>query len=133
MLEDFLKGKPLNERLARLKEAGDEDDPEPVEEAPESPIDDADREQIRRLLTHAGWQVLLKLLDMQLNSQEDAARRDSLNSPLQRANEIALKWAQLAADKNARNKIVALAESEAETLKATKAKKKNGGTLVNHG
>lgn len=130
-LDDFLQGKPLNERMKRLM-AGEEDEDEVAAEetttkgnvsyADETPLTDNERRHLERLMTSAGWQVLLKLLDTELRHREDAARRDSLCSPLTRKDEIVAGWAELVADQKARHKIVALIEAEVEVLKAKKRK-----------
>jgi hypothetical protein len=133
-LEDYLLGKPLSDRMARLmrgddeEETGEEAAPRRENYADGTPITDQDRDHLRRMLTSAGWQVLVKLLDTSLQRQEDAARQDSLRSPLSRKDEIATQWADLAANKKARNEIVILAEGEIEKLKAAKAKKKSCAT-----
>jgi hypothetical protein len=125
-LEDYLAGKPVNEDMARLMRGVEAQDNQ--EEAAESasgrmnyadgmPVTRADREHLRRMLVGAGWQVLLKLLDTRLQHQEDAARKTSLDRPLTRKDEVAAAWAEFAADKEARNRIVALAEGEVEKLK----------------
>lgn len=128
-LEDFLERKPLNERMGRLMRG--EDEP-PEDQAPPprrtyfdgSPVTDQERKHLQRLLTSAGWQVLLKLLDTEIRGQEDAARRTSLNDPLQHKDEIVAAWASLASNQQARNKIVELAEGEVGKLQATvKAKR----------
>lgn len=135
-LDNFLQGKPLNERMKRLM-AGEEDDPEVEEEttpqrdisyADDAPLTDNDRRHLERLKTSVGWQVLLKLLDTGLRHLEDAARRDSLRSPLTRKDEIVAAWAELAADQKARHKIVALIEAEVQALKAKNRKCDSGTT-----
>lgn len=136
-LEEFLQGKPLNERLKRLMQGEDEDTEVAAEEttsqrnvsyADETPLTDNDRRHLERLTTSAGWQVLLKLLDTELRHREDAARRDSLRSPLTRKDEIVAGWAELVADQKARYKIVALVETAVEALKAKKRKCDSGTT-----
>jgi hypothetical protein len=138
-LEEFLQGKPLNERIKRLM-AGEEDDADEVaaEETTTAqrnisyadgvPLTDNDRRHLERLTTTHGWQVLLKLLDTELRHREDAAIRDSLCSPLTRKDEIVAGWAELVADQKARHKIVALIEAEVEVLKAKKRQCDSGTT-----
>lgn len=88
-----------------------------------TPITDVDRDHLRRTLVGAGWQVLLKLLDTALQHQEDAARRMSLQRATPK-DEILTAWATVAANKEARNALVGMAEAEVEKLRATKAKNK---------
>jgi hypothetical protein len=120
-LEDFLAGKPVSPRMAQLMRGEDEDqdtaDAVPRREsyADGTPITKADREHLRRLLSSAGWQVLLKILDSELQRQEDAARRISLVTATSKEDIVTI-WQRLAADKHARNRIVELAETEVEKL-----------------
>jgi hypothetical protein len=120
-LEDFLQGKPLNGRMERLMK-GEEDDeaegpPPPARTyADGTPITDQERGHLRRMLGSAGWAVLLKLLDTALADQEDAARRASLDRALPKEQKLAA-WEIVAANRDARNAIVALAEAEVEKLK----------------
>jgi hypothetical protein len=126
-LEDFLANKPLNPRMAALMRGVEEDD-EPEESAAERPqnyadgmpVTKADREHLRRMVMTAGWGVLLKLLDTELQGQEDAARRISL-APAVPDGEITAAWKNVAAAKLARNRLVALVDSEIEKLKENKA------------
>ena len=128
-LEDFLEGKPLNQRMAKLMR-GDEDE-EAAESAASaarnyadgSPINHADREHLRRMTSSAGWGVLLKLLDTELQRQEDAARRMSLHRATPK-DAIVAAWETVGANREARNAIVALAEQEVRKLEEAKAKKK---------
>lgn len=125
-LENYLAGKPLNRNMARLMKGEEDEDRQPegprivTNFADGTPLTDHDRRHLERMLGSAGWQVLLKLLDTKLQHQEDSARAQSLKNPLTRKDEIAAMWAQLSADKEARNRIVALAEGEVEILKATR-------------
>ncbi len=123
-LEDFLANKPLSPRLAQLMRGEEE---EPAGESPAAtqanysdgtPITKSDREHLRRLVGSAGWGVLLKLLDTELAGQEDAARRISL-APGMADGEITAAWKQLAAQRQARNAVIALVEAEIEKLKNT--------------
>jgi hypothetical protein len=126
-LEDFLAGKPVNERMARLMRGEDDAETETRATEPErnyadgTPITDSDRSHLRRMQGSAGWQVLLKLLDTALQYQEDAARRMSLNRATPK-DEILTAWGALTANKEARNAVVGLVEAEVEKLKRGKAK-----------
>ena len=127
-LEDFLAGKPLNPRMAALMKGEEEDDDQrpatddqrPSSYADGTPVTDQEREHLRRMLGTAGWQVLLKLLDTTLQNQEDAARRLSLQRATPEG-EITAAWKTVAANREARNVIVALAEAESAKGKRGKA------------
>ena len=123
MLEDFHAGKPLTEELAKIMRGEDE---EPEQEQRQvrnyfdgTPITDADRQHLRRLLVSPGWQVLLKLLDTSLHHQEDAAREMS-KAPGTPGELISSAWKDLAAAAQSRVNMVALAEAEVEKLKKAK-------------
>jgi hypothetical protein len=122
-LEDYLAGKPLSPRLERLMRGEDEepaDDQRPTTSdrsyADGTPVTDADREHLRRTVSTAGWQVLLKLLDTSLQSQEDAARRMSKDAATPNE-QIVTAWRDLAGASKARNGLLALVESEVGKLK----------------
>ena len=128
-LEDFLQGKPLNERMGRLMAGEEDDDAEAPSPQPEArnyadgtAITNDDREHLRHTLAGHGWQVLLKLLDTALQAQEDAARRLSLQRTSSK-DEIAATWQTVAANREARMALVGLAEAEITKAK-TKAKTK---------
>lgn len=118
-LEKYLKGEPLNEQMAALMENPDQLEPPAVTEVPApGPIDDDDREHLRRLLVEPGWRVLLKLLDSELDKRKDAAIKHSLGGPLHMDQaELSKMWAQVAYMKSSRDEIVSLAEREVEKLK----------------
>jgi hypothetical protein len=120
-LEDFLAGKPLTPRMAQLMRGEEEEvgvyaAPRGESYADGTPITKADREHLRRLLSSAGWQVLLKILDSELQRQEDAARRISVD-PVTPKEDILTAWAELATGKRARNRMIGLAEAEVEKLR----------------
>lgn len=122
-LENFLAGKPVNARMAALMR-GEDDDEGAGEQAAATtrnyadgtPITNNDRGHLRRMITSAGWEVLLKLLDTALHEQEDAARRMSLQRTAPKEEKLAA-WEMVAANREARNAIVVLAEAEVEKLK----------------
>ena len=120
-LDDYLKGKPMTAELARLAAGVDEDEPEAPANVvqmrgPQAvrPIDDDDREHLRRLLLEPGWPILLKLLDRRLQLQEDAAKAATKINPF--APENAAQWAAVAALERVRHEMVTLAESEVAML-----------------
>ena len=120
-LDDYLKGKPMTADLARLAAGEDEDEPEAPANVvqmrgPQAvrPIDDDDREHLRRLLLEPGWPILLKLLDRRLQLQEDAAKAATKINPF--APENAAQWAAVAALERVRHEMVTLAESEVAML-----------------
>lgn len=123
-LEDFLAGKPLTPQLAKIMR-GEEDEAPEQERIPQrnyadgTPITNTDREHLRRLLTSAGWEVLLKLLDTSLAHQEDAAREMS-KAVGTSGDQISSAWKELAAAARSRVNMVALVEAEVERLKQSK-------------
>ena len=130
-LETYLKGQPLNGRMAALMESQGEEDEAPIQPAPALEVrvrwapDDEDREHLRRLLLEPGWRVLLKLLDNEQAEMEDAAKRNSFADPLGELNKV---WAGVAYFKKARDRIIALIETEVEKLK-DRTKKNHGAIL----
>ena len=126
--DKYLKGEPLNDRLAALMEGEDPDEDQAVTEessvrvAVIGEIGDDERDHLRRLLVEPGWPVLLKLLDTDLARREDAAKHNSLANPLDSG--LNAQWIEVAYSKKARDKIVALAEFEVEKLRERERKKK---------
>ena len=120
-LEDYIKGRPQTPELAKLA-AGEEDEPEAPANVVQmhgpqllqGPIDDDDREHLRRLLLEPGWPILLKLLDRRLQLQEDAAKAATKANPF--ATENAARWAAVAALERVRHEMVAIAQSEVAML-----------------
>lgn len=115
--EKYLKGEPLNEHMQQLMDetyAGSN-----VQVAPEpqvfNELSEDNREHLRRLLTEPGWQVLLELLDRDTEVREDAARRVSLNDPLN--DDLKMVWADVAYRKRARVSMVTLVENEIKKAK----------------
>jgi hypothetical protein len=135
-LEDFLQGKPLNERMKRLMDGYDydEEDAEAQSPTPEArthadgtAITNDDREHLRRMLAMAGWQVLLKLLDTDIQDQEDTARRISKDA-LTPNEQIVSRWRDVAGAAKARNRMVALAEAEVGKLRKKSSPQRHRGT-----
>lgn len=117
MYEDYIAGKPLNERLARLM-AGQDEDPEPEQPAAQTygradlrPLDDEDRRNLRSLKFHAGWPILLRMLDRRIQKIEDSAKQASKTNPTAK-DENAAMWAEVAAFENTRKELVVMLESE---------------------
>jgi hypothetical protein len=81
---------------------------------------------LRRTAASPGWQVLLKLLDTELQSQEDAARRLSLNRAAPK-DEKAAAWETVAANRDARNALLGLVEAEVGKIKKA-SPQRHGGT-----
>lgn len=109
-LEKYLKGVPLNPALEALMKEPDQ----PLEIAEQQAFSDEmtedNREHLRRLFTEPGWQVLLQLLDRDIETREDAARRTSIENPMSET--LQQVWADVAYSKQARERMVRLAENE---------------------
>jgi hypothetical protein len=119
-LDKYLKGAPLTEELAALKD-GEDPLPEPEVSDDDGLITDDDREHLKRLLVDPGWPVLLKLLDSDIERREDAAKRSSLRNPLGISEGgLQTMWADVAYFKKARDLMVGMAEAEVERLKEKK-------------
>lgn len=119
-LDDYLKGRPLTPELARLQ-AGEDDTTEPAEPAEEQasgvlrkPLDDGDREHLRRLALEPGWPILLNLLDSRIAQDENASKEASMAEPFDPAN--ATRWSKVGALKEARHLVVALLRDEVRKL-----------------
>lgn len=137
-LEDFLERKPLNERLKRLSEGEDEDDlisPAAAEreiahvgraDAANRPLDDNDRESLRRLTLEPGWPILLKMIDNRIQTQEDAVKAQSKRDPFAK-DENAANWAYVGVMEQVRADIVAMLQVEIHILQANKAKEATEG------
>jgi hypothetical protein len=126
-LEKFLKGEALSPYIVAIRDGLEDDSPEAGEIVRQvvrefggnyAPSDD-DREHLRRLLTEPGWHVLLKLLDNDIQSSEDAAKRESQRNPLGEGMKTA--WVEAAYYKKARDKMLAMLEFELAKLAASKA------------
>jgi hypothetical protein len=122
--EDYIAGKPLTEELARLK-AGVFDAPEPGPmEVPawepdnlERPLNDGEREDLRRLMSEPGWRVLQRLRKKAIKAMEQAAIVLSTNNPLANERGIAVGWANLTAFKDQVKLDTLLIEAEVQRLK----------------
>jgi hypothetical protein len=125
--EDYIAGKPLTEELARLK-AGVLDPPEPGPmEVPawepdnlERPLNDGEREDLRRLMSEPGWRVLERLRKKCVRQMEQNAILVSQTNPLTNERGIAVGWANVAAFKEQMRLDTVLIQSEVQQLKKSK-------------
>jgi hypothetical protein len=121
-LEKFLMGQPLNEQLAALQRGEDEAEPlscpAPRTQAAGA-MDDGDREHLRRLRTEPGWPLFLRLLDRDIQSQEESIRNMSMQDPLGNRDKVAEGWAYIAMMKRVRVRAVMLVDAEVEKLEKT--------------
>lgn len=123
-LDDYLKGKPLNEHLEALMNGAedDEDEQEPASNLTvmarrdDRPIDDDDREHLRRLKLEPGWPILLRLLDNRIKKQEDACNVASKRNPFDK--ELPSHWAAVGALEEVRRTMVTMLDAEISLMKA---------------
>jgi hypothetical protein len=126
-LEDFQKGIPLNDEMARLK-AGVFEQPAPETPLPfrlggdvfddlDRPLDEAERELLARLTREPGWQILERLIERTCAKLERKAIIVSQTDPLRNAEEIAAGWAYFSMWKRVRGEMKALIEGETAKLK----------------
>ena len=138
-LEDFQNGIPLNEELRRLK-AGVLDEPQaetpppawepgPRERNVNRPLDEGERNDLRRLLTEPGWRVLERLRKQALQRMEQAAIVLSQNDPLGNAQKIANGWANLACFKDMAKLDRLMIADEIAKLKPEKAEGDGDGGI----
>jgi hypothetical protein len=122
--EDYLQGKPLTPELARLAAGEEMDEPDESLRMPskgeKKPIDDDDREHLRRLKLEPGWPVLQQLLDRHLRIQEDAAKEHAKAYP-HKVRTNAANWARVAALEETRRVMGNLMEAEIAKLMESKA------------
>jgi hypothetical protein len=102
-LEKYLKGEPINEELAALKE-GRLPETEPF------------RVNLKEMLMHPGWPVLHRLLEKATLRQQESATLLSQNNPLANAQPIAEAWAYVAIYKRAHEDLDLLVEMEIKAL-----------------
>jgi hypothetical protein len=125
--EDYIAGKPLTEELARLK-AGVLDPPEPEPmgvpawepDNLERPLNDGEREDLRRLMSEPGWRVLERLRKKCVRQMEQNAILVSQTNPLTNERGIAVGWANVAAFKEQMRLDTVLIQSEVQQLKKSK-------------
>jgi hypothetical protein len=127
-LKDFLDGKPLTPELEALA-AGRDMEAETAEDAeqtifeiddPKRPLDDGERDDLRRLRFEPGWRVLKRLRKRTCGELTEAAMMASKVDPLRNAEKIAAGWAQLAIYEQALKAEAALIEFEVQQLKRAK-------------
>jgi hypothetical protein len=133
-LQDYLDGKPLTPELAELAagrdmEAAADEAAEQVAafeiDDPMRPLDDGEREDLRRLRFEPGWRVLERLRKRTCMRLTDAAMMASKVDPLRNQEKIAAGWAQLSIYEQALQSEASLVEFEVQQLK--KPKKKDAG------
>jgi hypothetical protein len=117
-LERYLKGEPLTPDLEALQ-AGEDSMfafEEPNGARSKDAITDDDREHLRRMKFEPGWPVLLKLVDREIEKQDDFAQELSMDNPLGNRDKVAEQWAYVAMLRRARNVMVNLLEEEVRRL-----------------
>jgi hypothetical protein len=127
-LDLYMRGVPQTDELAALQR-GEEPQAAAAEVAetakatafPHSEITDEDCEHLLSLKLHAGWAVLLKLLDKNIREQEHRAIAISEDDPLLNRDKIASNWANVSALKRMRNLAVALVDAEIAKLEERKS------------
>jgi hypothetical protein len=90
---------------------------------PKRPLDDGEREDLRRLRFEPGWRVLERLRKRTCNELTEAAMMASKVDPLRNAEKIAAGWAQLGIYEQALKAELALIEFEVQQLKRSKKAK----------
>ena len=137
-LKDYLDGKPLTPELAALaagvnmeaEEDGSEEQVFLEIDDPQRPLDDGEREDLRRLRFEPGWRVLERLRKRTLQKLTDAAMMASKVDPLRNQEKIAAGWAQLAIYEQALQTEAALIEFEVRQLKRAKKPKEDDESLL---
>jgi len=128
-LEKFIKGEPLTERLAALKNGDSEEEVQPVR-APVKrnlrELDDDDREHLRRLRLESGWPIFLIVLDRAIKGQEDLVKDTSMDDPLANRDRVAADWAYVGMMKKFRAMAENLVEAEIRLMEVEKFRAKTG-------
>lgn len=119
--ERYLKGEPINEQMAAL--ARGEEEPESQPQATEQrrdtrQLDDDDREHLHRLTLEPGWNVLLRVIDRDLQTQEDQTRALSMEDPLGNRDAVTNGWAYMAMMRRFRSRITSLVSVEVKLLES---------------
>ena len=128
-LEKFIKGEPLTDRLAALKNGESEQEVQPVR-APVKrnlrELDDDDREHLRRLQLEPGWSIFLRVLDRAIKRQEDLVKDTSMDDPLANRDRVAADWAYVGTMKKFRAMAENLVEAEIRLMEVEKSRAKAG-------
>ena len=134
-LEDYLSGRPLNERLAKLASGEREEQTAEAEGAGSihlvaaGGLDDNEREHLRQLTFEPGWLILLNLLDKVIQEKENQTRRNSKVNPLENATALAGEWARLGNWEEFRRLIVSTVDAEIQKLKGKEDEASDGEIL----
>jgi len=121
--EKYLRGEPLNDELAALKE-GRFDDPQPPErkaivyefDDPERPLTHGERDKLRKWRGDPGWMVFQRLLERSIKNRLQSATLLSQTDPLSNRDRIATEWAYVGIWKMTRAQIEAMVEEEIAKL-----------------
>lgn len=123
-LEKFHRGEPLTPELEELRNGAETvQDSETSAPVDTRPINDDEREHLRRMKFEPGWPVIMRLLDREIQKQEAVARSMSMDDPLANGPAIAQAWAYVAMQKRTRNLIVSTLEQEVQLLEKPKGRK----------
>lgn len=133
-LDDYLKGKPLNEELEQMmlgRETNRQLTPPrqehaPVLEDPDRPLTIGERENLRRTIHSSGWPAFKRLMTRALRERERRAIISSQDDPLGNRDKIATDWAYMAMWKEQMRTIDAMVENELVLLAQEKAPKPSG-------
>lgn len=122
-LEQFLKGEPLTDELAALKRGEEPSDDEfrssvsaPSPFTAEQPLDDDDREHLRRFKSEPGWNVMMRLLDSDIRHQENLAKAASKSDPLGNREQVANFWAYVSMLEKSKSRMIWLIDEEIAKL-----------------
>ena len=116
-LEQYLGAEPLGEPLT--EEPSDADSDSSVSQPPPfntRAIDNDDREHLRRLKLEPGWGVMLRILDNDIQHEENAAKVLSTIDPLGNREQVANAWAYIAMERRARDRMIWLIDEQIQRL-----------------
>jgi hypothetical protein len=122
--ENFTRGLPINEDLARLRDDPNFTMPAAVQPSPaRGPIEDVEREldrseklALKELRMSPGWPVLERLLEKVVHNHRKSVISMSEADPLSNKDAIAAQWAYLTMLKAARNSVVMLVDAEVKAF-----------------
>jgi len=110
----FLRGEPLTPELEALAKG---DEPQATTQPGDArPLDNDDREHLKRLRLEPGWPVVLRLWNRDIQQAEHQAKGISLDDPLGNSKQLADAWAYVAMLHRSLNRLVALIESEVQQI-----------------